>query len=91
MANFTAQQADNCTFTRCESFKIDGVHQHWIIGVIDENNQAYEWEDHDMPGSADDTAIKAAAKATLMATEMKTVPPVKSVDYNETIIGDTIG
>ena len=91
MATFTSTQANNCTFNRCESFKIDGAHQYWVISVTDENGCSYEWRDTDMTGEANVTAIKAASKVTLMATEMKAIAPVKTVDSKDDILGDTIG
>ena len=91
MANFTAQQADACTFNRCESFKTDGVHDYWVVSMIDENGCSYEWREETLPGTADETAIKASVKATLLTLEMKTLPPVKSVVELDTIIGQTVG
>lgn len=91
MAVFTGTQADACIFDRCESFKIDGVHTYWVINMIDENGCSYEWRDETLPGTADETAVRASVKATLITTEVKVVPPVKSVDTMDDIIGQTIG
>jgi hypothetical protein len=91
MATFNEDQADACTIIRCDSFKTDGVHQYWVIAVLDENNCSYEWKDNTTPGNADDSAIKAATRAQLLLTEMKEVQPVKTVDSNDDIIGNTVG
>jgi len=91
MANFTAQEAAACTFGRCESFKTDGVHQFWVIQITDENGCSYEWRDETLPGTANETAIKAAVKSTLMGMEMKTHGPSKSIDSVDDILGDVVG
>ena len=91
MANFTAQQAAACTFTRCESFKTDGVHEYWIISIVDENGCNYEWEDNTIPGNANVTAIKAASKAMILEMEMKTPSPIRSIESLTDIIGNVIG
>lgn len=91
MANFTTQQAQACTYVRCESFKVDGVHQYWVIGVIDEDGLYYEWPNEVLPGSADETAVKASSLTTLTGMEKLTPQPVKSTDTMDNIIGDTVG
>ena len=91
MAKFTAQQAALCTFTRCESFKTNNIHDYWVISVVDENGCSYEWQDNDMPGTANEIAIKASAKSTLMTMEMKEVIPIKTVVSNDDILGTSIG
>lgn len=91
MANFTAQQANACKYTRCESFKIDGVHQFWVIAVIDEDGLYYEWKDTTLPGNANETAVKSASMTTLLGMEKRVPQPVKSSDTLDDIIGQTVG
>lgn len=91
MANFTTQQAQACTFTRCESFKVDGVHQYWVLAVVDEDGLYYEWQDDSLPGAANDAGIKAASLTTLTGIEKRTLGPVKSTDTMDSIIGQSVG
>ena len=92
MANhFTANQADACTIVRCESFKVDGVHQYWVITVSDENGAIYEWKDESLPSTANLAAVRAAIKPYLMGIDIKNPPPVRSVDPLEEAIGQYVG
>lgn len=91
MAKFTAQQVDACVFTRCESFKINGVHDFWVLAVNDENGCSYEWRDDTLPGTANLADVRAQVKPYLMSIEMKTPPAPKSVNSLEEAIGQYIG
>jgi hypothetical protein len=91
MENFTPTQARACTFKRCESFKIDGVHQYWIIAVTDEDGLYYEWNDKSLPGTANINAVKAASLTTLTGMQKQTPAPVKTTDELDGIIGTTVG
>lgn len=90
MATFTEGQVDSCTITRCESFKTDGVHDYWVIVVVDENGCTYEYRDETTAGDADDPTIKAAIRAVMLTKEFKAMPPVKSTESNDDMVGTTL-
>jgi hypothetical protein len=91
MAIFTEQEANACVINRCESVKLNDVHQYWVLSVTDEDNNLYEMEDRDCPGNADNAALKACIKAVILATEKQPLRQVISNDTKEDIIGNTIG
>lgn len=94
MATFTAQQARECIITKCESFKINGVHQYWIIEVQDNNGNKYEFINDQISGSANNTAIKSSIQSSLMSIEKLPDPlPPQTVttESKDDILGDTIG
>lgn len=91
MALFTDEQADACIIRRCESFKLDGVHQHWVISIEDEHGCAYEWKDIELTGDAVDATIKLAIKAVILTKECLMPSPTKEHVSKDDIIGQTIG
>ena len=91
MANFTANQAEACMITRCESFKTDDVHQYWVLSVTDENGCIYEWKEETLPGSANLASIRASVKPYLMGIEMKTPAPVKTTEQLDEAVGQYVG
>jgi len=94
MAKFTPEQANQCIVTKCESFKIDGVHQYWTIEVQDNNGNIYEIINDQISGNANTIAIKAAIQAHLILTEKFPDPLPPQTITNESkddILGDTVG
>jgi hypothetical protein len=94
MAKFTPEQANQCIVTKCESFKIDGVHQYWIIEVQDNNGNIYEIINDKISGNANTIAIKSAIQAHLILTEKfpDPLPPQEiTTESKDDILGDTVG
>jgi hypothetical protein len=94
MANFTPQQANECMVTKCESFKINGAHQYWIIEVQDNNGNIYKVINDRISGNANTIAIKSAIQAHLILTEKLPDPlPPKTItnESKDDILGDTVG
>jgi hypothetical protein len=94
MANFTPQQANQCIITKCESFKINGAHQYWIIEVQDNKGNLYEIINDKISGNANNIAIKSAIQAHLILTEKLPDPlPPKTItnESKDDILGDTVG
>lgn len=94
MAKFTPDQTNQCIVTKCESFKINGVHQYWIIEVQDNNGNIYEIINDKISGDANTIAIKSAIQAHLILTEKFPDPLPPQIITNESkddILGDTIG
>jgi len=94
MANFTPQQANQCIITKCDSFKINGIHQCWIIEVQDNNGNLYEIINDKISGNANTIAIKSSIQAHLILTEKLPDPLPPQTITNESkddILGDTVG
>lgn len=96
MANFTSQQANACVITKCESYKLDGVHQYWEVEVKDEDGFIYNFTNEQIPGNANSTAIKSSLHSVLLNTEKiptptPVIPKVLTIEPKDDIIGNTIG
>jgi len=91
MANFTEQEANACVINRCESVKIDGIHQYWVFAVCDTENNLYELQDNGCAGDATDAALKTCIKDFLMTVEKMPARQVITNDTKDVLIGSTIG
>lgn len=94
MAKFTTQQANECIVTKCDSFKVDGVHQYWEIDVVDNNGNVYQIIEEQISGNANTTALKASIKSNLMNIDKLPDPePIKEIttESKDDILGGTVG
>jgi hypothetical protein len=94
MATFTAQQARECIITKCDSFKVNGTHQYWIIEVQDNNGNLYKVINDQISGNVNNTAIKSSIQSSLMDIEKLPDPLPPQTITNESkddILGDTVG
>jgi len=91
MAVFTTEQADLCKINRCDSFKTDGTHNYYVFSVEDDNGIVYEWKDSTLVAAADHSQVRVAIHDYLVTIEKLVPTPVKSVDSDPTIIGQTVG
>lgn len=100
MAKYTTTQAGNCTINRCDSFKIDGIHQHYHISATDSNGIKHEWNDatlSESPGKDDPgyaawcTELKTAAETYVKTLEKPAPPPTREyVPEDGSVVGTAI-
>lgn len=91
MALFTISDATGCTITLCSSNKIDGVHQYYMFGVLDDNTKYYEWSDSDSPTGLTTTQVKDVIRTTLLTMDKIDLAPTITTDNDTDIVGDLVG
>jgi hypothetical protein len=91
MAFFTLEEATGCTINKCSSYKISGIHQYYIFGIVDDNDYYYEWTDTESATGLTHTQVKTVIRNKLLTTEKVGVPTIPTESNDENIIGDIVG